>query len=211
MAIDSVTLATPSTSVTLTRPATAGGTESRAPVRIEIPTESEFDRAELDFLPADDLEELGRHLRATKPQLNGISGYAIQYLWKRKGGSSGGRSVLGKCLKTPPMVKTFKVSTWTVWLAADHCREFNLDDHQFEALLFHELLHAHLSEVEVTDRRTGETTTEYRPTVIGHELEMFHAEVAEYGLWTSELKRAQDTFAQAELPGINAVPFGGAA
>ncbi len=192
------------------RAAHAEGVESA--IRIEIPDDEHFVEEGVDFLEAPDIENLGRRLRVDKPTLHALSDYKITYLWKRTGGASGGRNVLGKCLRTPPMVKTFAPSTWTIWLAADNCREFRLTDRQFEALVFHELLHCDLAEKEVTDKLTGEVTTEYRPAVRGHDLETFMSEVDEYGFWTSELQRAGDTFArQAELPGMDGQPvaFGG--
>jgi hypothetical protein len=78
--------------------------------------------------------------------------------------------------------------------------------------VFHELLHCALKEVEVKDKDTGETDTEYRPALVRHDFELFAAEVEEYGLWTAELRRAKPLFEQAELPGVaEVVASGGAA
>lgn len=172
------------------------------PAEIDIPSDDDFAMEDVDYLPAPEVEAIATRLRGEKPHFADIRGYRIAYFWKRKGGSSGGKAVLGKCQRTPALAKALKPSTWTIWLAADHLREFDLTPMQLEALIFHELLHAALKEVEVKDRDTGETDTEYRPAVVGHDLEMFHAEVVEYGLWTMELQRARDLFTQTELPGL---------
>lgn len=182
------------------------------PTLIWIPSDSDFEAEEVDYLPAPEIEALADRLRATKSHFADIRGYRIAYWWKRKGGTAGGKCVMGKCQKTPPLAKAHKRSTWTIWLAADHLRDFRFTNRQLEALVFHELLHAALKEVEVKDKDTGETDTEYRPAIVGHDLEMFHAEVLEYGLWTRELERARSLFEQAELPGFGeVVPSGGAA
>lgn len=171
------------------------------------PLESRFVEADTEFLVADDLAALGAVLIDTKPALAGLQGFRISYLWKKSGGSTGGKMVLGKCSKTPPMVRAYRASTFTIWLAADHAREFHLTQLQLEALLYHELCHADLEEVE--NEKTGEITI--RPRVLAHDVEMFHSEIEEYGLWTSELKRAKDTFEQAEMPGFDVVPYGSGA
>ena len=179
---------------------------------IEIPSDSDFEAEEVDYLPAPDIEALAEHLRSTKSNFAEIRGYRIAYWWKRKGGTSGGKCVMGKCQKTPALAKAHKRSTWTIWLAADHLRDFQFTDRQIEALVFHELLHATLKEVEVTDKETGLTETEYRPALVGHDAEFFWAEIAEYGLWTAELRRSKAAFEQVELPGIHdVVSYGGAA
>jgi hypothetical protein len=179
---------------------------------IDPPSESEFDGAEVDYLPAPEIEAIADRLRAEKPHFEEIRGFSVAFWWKRKGGQSGGKCVLGKCARTPALARALKPSTWTIWLAADHCREFGLTDRQFEALVFHELRHCTLAETEVKDKITGEVETEYRPAVVGHDLEMFFDELTEYGLWTSELRRAKTAFEQVEMPGFGeCTPFGGRA
>lgn len=177
---------------------------------IEPPSESAFDGAEVDYLPAPEIEAIASRLRDEKAHFDGIRGFSIAFWWKRKGGQSGGKCVLGKCARTPALAKALKPSTWTIWVAADHFRDFRLTDRQVEALVFHELLHATLKEVEVKDPVTGEVDTEYRPAIAGHDVECFWSEIEEYGLWTSELRRTKDVFEQASLPGIDhSIAYGG--
>lgn len=178
--------------------------EPFTPPFVAVPPDLMFEDLDREFLIADDLAALGRILLDSKSALRGIKGTSISYLWKRKGGQSGGKVILGKCAKTPPMVKTYRASTFTIWLAADHVRDHDLSQDQIEALLFHELCHAGLEEVE--NEKTGDVTI--RPVVWAHDLEMFSAEVEEYGLWRSELRRAKDTFEQAGLPGLDVVAAG---
>jgi hypothetical protein len=172
--------------------------------RITPPLDSDFTGKDVDFLPAASLETIAHHLRETKRHFSELRGLGIAILWKRKGGTSNGKAVLAKCMKTPPMVKALKNSTFTIWVAADHCRDYHLTDLQYEAMIFHELLHAELREIE--NEKTGDVT--YQPAIVGHDLEMFTAEVHEYGLWTSELRRAKGTFEQASMPGLDVVAFG---
>jgi len=171
---------------------------------VTVPSDGTFDREDQNYLVADDLAALGAVLIDTKQHLTDIRGRKISSLWKRKGGSSGGKVTLGKCSKTPPLVKTYRDSTFTIWLAADHAREFALTQEQIEALLFHELCHARLEQAE--NEKTGETT--YAPMVAAHDVTMFYAEIEEYGLWTSELRSLKSRVEQIPLAGLDVVAFG---
>lgn len=162
------------------------------------PPESDFEDRDVEYIQSADMRELANHLIETKRALRHLKGVRFAYLWKAKGGKSGGKNTLGKCSKTPPLVQTYHHSTFTIWLAADHARDYNLSAHQIEALLYHELCHAVIEEVE--NEKTGDVS--YKPTILAHDLEMFHSEVQEYGLWTSELVQARDTF-QGTLPGFD--------
>lgn len=167
------------------------------PPSIERPFDSDFERDQVEYIVSPSMENLGRWLIKNKRGLRHLDGPTIEYLWKAKGGKSGGKSVLGKCAKTPPLVQAHKYSTFTIWLAHDHCKEFLLTDLQLEALLYHELCHAVIEEVE--NEQTGDVS--FKPTILAHDLEMFHSEVEEYGLWTAELVQAKAVF-QQELPGF---------
>ncbi len=170
--------------------------------KVERPFDSDFERDQVDYIVSPSMAELGRYLIDNKRALRHLKGTSISYLWKAKGGQSGGKMVLGKCAKTPPLVRTYQYSTFTIWLAHDHCKEFNLTDAQLEALLYHELCHAVIEEVE--NDKTGDVS--FKPTILAHDLEMFLSEVEEYGLWRADLVQAHSVF-QQELPGFDTMPF----
>lgn len=170
--------------------------------KVERLLDSDFERLDVDYIVSPSMAELGRYLIETKRCLKHLKSTSFAYLWKAKGGQSGGKVTLGKCTKTPPLVKTYEHSTFTIWLAHDHCKEFNLTDDQMEALLYHELCHAVIEEVE--NEETGDV--KFKPVILGHDLEMFLSEVEEYGLWRADLIQAHSVF-QQELPGFQAMPF----
>lgn len=170
--------------------------------KVKRPFDSDFERDQVDYIVSPSMAELGRYLIENKRALRHLKGTSISYLWKAKGGQSGGKLILGKCAKTPPLVKTYQYSTFTIWLAHDHCKEFNLSDAQLEALLYHELCHAVIEEVE--NEKTGDVS--FKPTILAHDLEMFLSEVEEYGLWRADLVQAHSVF-QQELPGFDTMPF----
>jgi hypothetical protein len=103
-----------------------------------VPGKGEFGGAE--FLPADDLRQLAREIVDKHPDKFGfLSPYEVCFLWRAKGGASGGIATLGKTTKASGLVRYFGEQDIVVWLAADHCRDLALSRHQVEALLFHEL------------------------------------------------------------------------
>lgn len=160
------------------------------------PSDYDFARVDRDFLPAPDLEALADFLIAEKPSLATLEDFTIAYHWKRQGGKSKGKVRLGSCQLTPPLVRAYRPSDWTIVLSADHVRELKLTPHQIEALLFHELSHCAVKEVDNADGGT-----DYLPALAPHDLEMFAAEVLEYGLWTTDLQRVAPVF-QPHLPGF---------
>lgn len=138
--------------------------------------DADFDEGQ-DFLEAEDLTALGRHLIQKHRELNFIAEYRVRFLWKAEGGESRGRPTLGRCVLANAMVKHFADSDWVIWLAADHCENSEMTDHQVEALLYHELLHCALK------GRDGDL-----PGIRGHDYEIFGAEIRRYGLWEDGLE-----------------------
>lgn len=118
---------------------------------------------------------------------------SVIYLWKKTGGKAKGRATFGKCSKPSGLLKHFSEAHFVIWLAADHCRAAKYRDRELEALLFHEMLHTAVSEVDENTGRGG------GPTLVPHELEVFRAEVEIYGLWAPELKEVGPAFRQASL------------
>lgn len=162
-----------------------------------IPVESDFLADQVEYIVSGELAILAARLIETKRSLKHLNGVRFAFLWKQKGGQSGGKAVLGKCAKTPPLVQAHSFSTFTIWIAVDHLVMFGMTPRQLEALMFHELCHAVIQEVE---SEAGDVS--YKPVVLKHDVEMFLAEVEEYGLWTTDLSAAQPVFQRA-LPGLD--------
>lgn len=151
-----------------------------------------------DFLPAPDLEEIGKRLIGECEELKHIADYRVLYLWKRKGGQRAGQPTLGKCIKASGPAKHFGDCTWIVWLAAGWTIAYGLTRRQVEAALHHELLHAGEKEIKVT-RPDGLTDTKVVPAVKGHDAEMFRSEVERYGLWRLPLQEVAPAFRQLSM------------
>jgi len=142
-----------------------------------IPSDLRFDEAADDFLPAADLADLAAKLIAHRAtQLWACGDAAIEYRWKRKGGTTNGKATLGKCEKPGGLLRHFSKTDYVVWLAADNCRYLGLANWQLEALLAHELMHVGLD--SDTDKRI----------VAPHDWEGFSAEIEIYGLWQADLE-----------------------
>ncbi len=163
-----------------------------------IPVDDQFVDNETEFLPADEVRAIGEMLIEQLPEFGHLRTADIEYVFKRKGGATQGKQKLAFCAKTSGMTAYFSRAQFVIWIAADVCREFRLNNWQMEALIYHELLHADI------DAESA------KPAIRAHDVEAFHAEIGRYGLWRSEFRDARDTFAQAALP-FDALAYGGAA
>lgn len=164
---------------------------------ITIPGEDDFFEEE-EYRASPELTDLGRRLIESCEELAHLGRTPINYVWRKEGGETAGKAVLGKCTKLSGYARYLSEADFLIALSADHCRTFGLTTRQIEALMFHELLHA------THDVKTG------KPKIRPHDVEAFLPEIARYGLWTSELKETSDVMRQATLP-IGLVPFGGKA
>jgi hypothetical protein len=111
----------------------------------------------------------------------------VKFLWKRNGGRSQGRARVGQCARTSGLAKHYSGAEFVVWLAADTTRDLNFGPRELEAALFHELSH-----IDYDDEAD-------KPVVRAHDVEMFLDELAEYGTWRADLRRAKDAFEQLPL------------
>lgn len=141
-----------------------------------------------DFLEAPAIETIADMLRERHNLPEGIT---FAYRWKRKGGKSADKAVLGKCVKLSGPAKHFAGVQFLIWLAADHCRDLKLDQGQYVNRIYHELLHAG---VEIDEDTFDET-----PIVRGHDFEEFAAVVRDYGLWNDDQRDFAAVFEQAPL------------
>jgi len=156
---------------------------------IEPPLFSEFCGDE--FLVAHNLREVAEDMIQTFPELSHIGKFRMTYLWKAKGGMKGEKHRLGNCEKTSGMKQFFAKADFIIWLACDHAKTLGMTSRQLEALLYHELCHASFEEKD-----NGEEVTK----VAQHDVELFHDEIRRYGLWTTDLETARETFRQAQIP-----------
>jgi len=154
------------------------------PVTAVVP---DLDPDEEPFAAAEDLDALLAHLIQKHRELNWLSEWRVKVLWKAEGGMSRGKVTLGRCTMATSLLKHFADCRWIIWLAADHCLELEMTDHQVEALLYHELLHCRLS------GRDGD-----RPGIRGHDAELFFGEVNRYGLWEEGLESLAKVMRRAE-------------
>lgn len=130
-----------------------------------------------DFIDAPDLRDIADALIATYPtHFQHLLQMRLAYRWKRQGGASSGKATLGACQKASGLVKHFSRMQFVIWLAYDHATAGKLTRWQCEALLFHELLHAGISDKGA-------------PAVEPHHFEGFTPELAEYGAWQDDLQR----------------------
>lgn len=156
------------------------------------PDGSQFriDDEALDFLPAPDLETIGRRLIDDCEEFSHLGGIRVIFLWKKRGGASQGQANLGKCQKTSGLVAYLGEAPWIIWLAADHVNNYAFTRFQVEALLHHEMSHAGEEEDE-----DGEKT----PAVSGHDFDGFIANVKRYGAWQDNLKLCKRAWEQPSL------------
>lgn len=127
-----------------------------------------------EFLPAPDIEAIAEAL-ISHHAFPWAGEVIISYYWRDKGGTSQGKSVLGKCVKLSGLAKVGIGGDFVIWLAADTVRERGLTAWQLEAAIYHELLHV------------GWDDDADKPGVESHQFEGFLAELREYGAWHEDL------------------------
>jgi hypothetical protein len=159
---------------------------------MRIPRDDDFGAS--DFLDSDEIKEVGDRIIRQKLAHLDDGELLIDYRWKRRGGTAGGNSTLGKCIKLTGLARHLSLGAhFCVWLAADHTRDRKFDDKQFEALVYHELCHIEREEPDEEDKPVI-----YRS--IGHDAEVFFAELREYGAWRPSLQQLAETIRQLPLP-----------
>jgi hypothetical protein len=202
--VDSVTLSSRTRSVTLTRTKDeiedavhaemddrVDGTFKAIPsARFDVPAERDFYSDQ--FIEAPQLQRIGNDLIRRWPELADLHQVRIRYLWRKKGATSAGKNVLGKSTKQSGLAAYFGDCDFTVIIAADFARQYQLTNHQMEACIYHELLHIEVGE----DEQTGDLILSPR----GHDAELFYDEIRRYGFWADSLKGTRDVITQLGLP-----------
>ena len=163
----------------------AGGDNAR----FDVPGDHEFFSAK--FMDAPALEAIANSLIGSMPEFGGLEDPTIRYVWQRKGATSAGKMILGKCTKVSGIAQFFGDCDYVVTIAADHARELKLTNHQMQAAVYHELCHIEIGE----DEKTGDPIYGAR----GHDVEMYLDEIRRYGLWRESLEAAAKAFEQLSL------------
>jgi len=160
---------------------------------LRVPSEAEF--GDDEFFASTALAHRAEVLEARHPDLFGhLADLKVVYLWKRTGGKAKGKGVYGKTAKASGLVKHFSEhAAFVIWLAADHCRGAGYTERQLEALLFQELCHTTVAEVDEETGRGG------GPALVPYDVETFRAVIEVYGLWDADLRDVAPAFRQAGL------------
>jgi hypothetical protein len=147
-----------------------------------------------EFHPGDHIQMVAEAIMAGCQELSWLTEtegqYSIAYAWKQKGGRKGETLVYGDTKKGSGYAGYLTGATWHIWMAADHCK--NLANYEFEAAVYHQLLHLGEREVESTDEEVASHTI---PVTRPHEVEMFAAEIDRYGFWLPGIRKISTSFA----------------
>lgn len=153
----------------------------RAPNTAPYPVLADDQFGSADYVEAVDLISLAHKLTEGTPAFEHVKMLNVRYYWKRKGGMSAGKPVLGRCVRPSGLWKLHSDADFEIWLAADGCQGWNRG--QVEALLFRQLCRI--------GRDTDGNTTLNAPDFVG-----FIAEIRQYGAWSPELGNAAKAFKQ---------------
>lgn len=143
-----------------------------------VPEPGDFESEE--FIEAPALVDIAQELIARFEELSFLYDFRLRLFWKSKGGSTGSKNTLGKCVKPSGLLKKYSDADFIVWVAADHTRH-RLTNRQMEALLYHELSHCVLDE-------------KGRPAIRPHDFEGFAREIEIYGAWKGDIERIGKAF-----------------
>ena len=155
-----------------------------------VPAETDFDGKE--FLDAPHIRTVANELIRNKECFAHLEHSSIVYLWKKAGGKSQGKPILGKVQATSPLTRFFSETQFIMMLSADHLFLYGEGQgkipHKFaEALVFHELCHL------------GWDAEKGQVEIQGHQYEGFFAEIEQYGIWRTELAELHQTMKQMDL------------
>jgi hypothetical protein len=148
-----------------------------------VPQEGAFAEG-IDFIDGRDIRDIAEDLIVAHRHIFGwLSDYVVLYRWRKVGGETAGKAKLGECKKANGHDRFLygKKVHFFITLSADNIRDRQLTREQVEALIFHELNHASVSE-------------KGKPIILPHEFEGFRSELEQYGPWSADLQRAEDGF-----------------
>jgi hypothetical protein len=165
---------------------TSGDPETPA----RVPADVIFEEHDAEYLLAPELERIGQALIADCEELAHLTTADIAYCWRRKGAKHCGKAVAAKGQKVSGLTKFYAKADFVIIVAADHLRDWGLDNWQMEALIHHELLHCQV------DDETG------KPAPAAHDVELFIENVSRYGLWHPSLTELRVVADQLRFEGI---------
>jgi hypothetical protein len=172
---------------------TDGDPDARAP----IPGGHRFqgrDGRQKDFTEGRDIQDIADALIEHRECFAFLSDVIIRYRWRRKAQVKAGRMTLGYCQKLSGQLRDeMQGGDFQIVLNAENCRDLGLTNWQIEALVAHELMH--IAPPDPDD-------PESQPSIVGHDAELFSAEIDQYGLWKLDLRRVAPSFVQAKIEGL---------
>ncbi len=152
------------------------------------------DGVQTDYTVAPDIARIATALIAECRDLAFLREVRLRYLWRRKGQHKAGKIVLGICRKLSGLPQyAIGGGDFLIVINAENCRLKLLKAWQSEALVYHELNHIAPPDEDEPDSL---------PTLIGHDAEVFSAEITRYGLWHESLSHVAPAFEQARLEGL---------
>lgn len=159
---------------------------------LKVPKPNDFydnDGREVEYLLSAELAQIGRLLiRTYDEDFWHLQNAEVDYFWKSKGGSTGGRNTLGRCKKITGELKFYSEKDFLIWAAADNC--FNFNYYQFVALVFHELKH------------TAKNPSNGKFEIVDHEATIFKREIELFGAWKNDLVDTAEAFKIARQPDL---------
>lgn len=133
------------------------------------------------FLDAPELEELALKLIYEEGgDFDHLRDVAIGYLWKLKGGATGGKLVLGKTMSVPPLAQYYAAEAgseveYVITFSYDNLRTARFTKWQLEALMYHELCHL------------GWDDEKEKVKMVAHDFTVFNKELQRYGAWDYDI------------------------
>lgn len=164
-----------------------------------IPSDTSFEPDDVDgqiddndeYQPSIELMIIGAALIETNIDLHPLKTATIAYLWRRKGGTRAHTLKLGECITPKGITRLYTGLDFIICLSADNCRSTQMTKWQIEALMYHELKHARLTQ----DEETGQPKPQLNP----HDWEGFADEITKYGAWREDIQPVATAFQQLQL------------
>jgi hypothetical protein len=152
------------------------------------------DGRQKDFTEGRDIQDIADALIEHRECFGFLGDVLIRYRWRRKAQVKAGRMTLGFCQKLSGQLKDeMGGGEFQIVLNAENCRDLGLTNWQLEALVAHELMH--IAPPDPDD-------PESEPSLVGHDAELFAAEIDQYGLWKLDLRKVAPAFVQAKIEGM---------
>lgn len=133
------------------------------------------------FLDAPELEEIAVKLIYEEGgDFDHLRDVSIGYLWKLKGGATGGKLVLAKTMSVPSLAQYYASEAgneveYVIAFSYDNLRTARFTKWQLEALMYHELCHL------------GWDDEHDKVKMVAHDFTVFNKELQRYGAWDYDI------------------------